>query len=79
MPFAKGRVDAAGVAGAVALDVKLPFNEAALLQENAVYVARSLKVESVRVRSVTYEEQTSFGDDRVAVAAPGAPAALLTH
>jgi leucyl-tRNA synthetase len=79
MPFAKVKSDAAAAAGAVVLQPKLPFDEAALLEENAAYLSRSLKVDALSVRSVSYEEQQAAGQAEVAAAVPGAPAALLTR
>lgn len=40
MPFAKNKSAAAIIGGPEALDIKLPFDETALLQENAAYIQR---------------------------------------
>lgn len=77
MPFAKQKADAAGLAGAGALSLTLPFDEAGLLQENAAYLQRSLKLDSVSICSVSYDEQQAAGDERITAAAPGAPAPLF--
>jgi leucyl-tRNA synthetase len=76
MPFAKGKADAAAAAGPGALRAALAFDEGALLEDNAEYLARALRVQSVRVARVSYEEQSAEGAaPEVAGAAPGAPGA----
>ncbi len=40
MPFAKRKMDEAGLGGAVVLDPVLPFDEAALLEENRDFLMR---------------------------------------
>jgi leucyl-tRNA synthetase len=77
MPFAKAKADAAVAAGPAALDVKLPFDEASLLLENAAYLERALKVGRVGVRSVTYEQQQTAEQAAVRDAVPGDPAPLF--
>lgn len=82
MPFAKQTVDAVLLTvGPDALNTKLPFDEAALLEENVGYLTRALKVDSVSVRSVSYEEMAAASevDERVAGATPGNPAFLFTQ
>jgi len=49
MPFAKFMMEKAARAGAAALDVKLPFGEKEVLEENRGYMLRSLKLEDLRV------------------------------
>lgn len=78
MPFAKKKLDTTELAGKEALDVRLPFDEAALLKENASYLERALKVQNVNVRSISYEEQQNE-DDTIKAAAPGTPAPLFVH
>ena len=81
MPFAKSRIDGAAVAGAKALQVRLPYDEAGLLRENAAYLTRALKVDSVAVRSVEYDELIAAveNDTRLKGATPGNPALLFTQ
>lgn len=81
MPFAKSRIDVAAAAGAGGLEVKLPYDEAGLLRENAAYLARALKVESATVRSVEYEELVAAAetDKKLAAATPGNPAIKFTQ
>jgi leucyl-tRNA synthetase len=82
MPFAKQTVDAVLVTiGPEALNTKLPFNEAALLEENVGYLTRSLKVDSVTVKSLSYEETVAAGEtsQQVAEATPGTPAYVFTQ
>lgn len=78
MPFAKAKADAATAAGAVALDLKLPFDEAALLEQNIDYLVRSLKINRVSVSSITYDVQVTLEQNSVRDATPGSPAHLFT-
>ncbi|WPT12113.1 Leucine--tRNA ligase, cytoplasmic [Picochlorum sp. SENEW3] len=78
MPFFKTKADNAEITGIQSLDIKLPFDEFAILTENAKYLERSLKLDSISVRSITYEQQ-QHENDLIKSAAPGSPAALFTH
>ena len=81
MPFAKQRITAATeVTGAEALEAKMPFDEAGLLQENVEYLGRALRV-GVTVKRVTHEELGVLAVERkgVANATPGNPALLFVH
>jgi len=49
LPFAKFKVEEAVKAGRQVLDVKLPFDEAALLRDNLPYLRRTLKLDSLAV------------------------------
>ena len=78
MPFAKKCVDTVAERGIEALSLKLSFDEAALLEENAAYIARALKLPGdVTVQSVSYEEQQQHENALVREASPGAPAHLF--
>jgi len=79
MPFFKIKADNAEITGLQSLDIKLPFDEFGLLTENVKYLERSLKLDSITVRSITYEQQQHETDDLIKSAAPGSPAALFTH
>lgn len=80
MPFAKYKCEQAVSGGKQVLDVKLPFDEAALLEENSAYLLRALKLEGLAVHRVTYEQQQQEGTDpRIASAGPGAPAAIFSE
>ena len=78
MPFAKKCVDMAAERGAEALSLTLSFDEAALLKENAGYIARALKLDrEVNVKSVNYQEQQEHENPAVREASPGSPAHLF--
>lgn len=76
MPFAKNKVDLALVTGKDALQIRLPFDEAALLEENAAYMERTLSLKSVTIKRVSYEEQQQ-GNDIMKSACPGSPAPVF--
>ncbi|GAB4822876.1 hypothetical protein N2152v2_009922 [Parachlorella kessleri] len=78
MPFAKYKLEEATKGGPRVLDVKLPFDEAALLENNIDYLRRALRVQDLAVRRVSYEEQQASTDQQVTAATPGAPAALFS-
>ena len=49
MPFTKFKSDQARVGGAIALGLKLPFDEAGVIEENMEYVKATLKLQSLSV------------------------------
>jgi hypothetical protein len=59
------------------LDVKLPFDEAKLIEENAEYVTRSLQLEQLGVHPLNAVEGVE--EDRVKAATPGVPLVLFTR
>ena len=79
MPFFKSKADAAEVTGKVALDIRLPFDEHALLMENQTYLERALNLESISIRSVSYEAQQKENNPLVTSASPGSPASIFKH
>ena len=57
---------------------RLPFDEVALLRENASFLLRSLGLEALEVHAVSYEQQQAEGADaQIAAATPGSPATLF--
>jgi leucyl-tRNA synthetase len=79
MPFFKGKADTAEITGKQSLDIKLPFDEFALLTENIKYLERALNLESITVRSISYEDQQKEESDVIKTAAPGSPAIFFKH
>lgn len=65
-----------------ALDVKLPFDEAELLQENTEYLLRSLKLASIEVHSAEGSQPPPGAPpnaaERLREAVPGAPVVLFS-
>lgn len=55
------------------LDVKLPFDEAALLAENIAYLLRTLKLEALEVRSASDAAAAEGKAVDLSQAYPGAP------
>jgi len=78
MPFAKQKADNAALAGKQTLDIKLPFDEARLLQDNAHYLERTLKLEAVSIRTMSYDEQQSE-NEVIKGALPGSPVPIFKH
>jgi hypothetical protein len=80
MPFAKQKSDSAVTAGSdAALEPRLPFDEAALFDENLSYLCRALNLEKVVIKRMPYDEQAASEDPKVAGAAPGAPGVVLVQ
>lgn len=79
MPFFKIKADAAEITGKEALEIRLSFDEYALLMENRAYLERALNLESIVIRSVSYEAQQMEDNPLVASASPGSPAPLFKH
>ena len=80
MPFAKQKSDTAvAERSAAALDPRLPFDEAALFDENLGYLRRALNLEALAIKRVPYDEQAASEDPRVAGAAPGVPGVVLVQ
>lgn len=77
MPFVKFRMEAAvGGAGSAALQLTLPFDEAALLRDNADYIMRALGLRApVEIRRQADGAASPFAA-RIAAAHPGAPAVV---
>ncbi|GBF91226.1 hypothetical protein Rsub_03546 [Raphidocelis subcapitata] len=78
MPFAKFRMEDALKGGLAVLDVKLPFDEAALLRANEAYLLRALGLEAVGVHSARDAAAAAAAGVDLAAAYPGAPAVALT-
>eukprot|EP00898_Chlorokybus_atmophyticus_P008880 jgi/Chlat1/8994/Chrsp94S08281 len=81
MPFVKFKKDEALAVGAHALDTKLPFEEQAILLENADYVRRALGLENLHIASASNSDALSAaGVDAAKVAAgtPGSPVAIFS-
>jgi len=79
MPFFKSKSDVAEISGKAALEVRLPFDECALLAENLSYLERALNLESISIRSVSYEDQQSESNPLISSASPGSPASIFSH
>ena len=79
MPFFKSKSDVAEISGKAALEVRLPFDECALLTENLSYLERALNLESISIRSVSYEDQQSESNPLISSASPGSPASIFSH
>lgn len=79
MPFFKSKADTAEITGKHALDIRLPFDEYALLTENRAYLERALNLESIVIRRVSYEAQQLEANPLVSTAYPGSPAPLFKH
>lgn len=77
MPFAKFRIDIAVKGGAAVLKDRLPFDEVALLQENKAFLLRALLISEMEVHAVSFGEQQTTQDARIAAATPGSPAAIF--
>ena len=60
------------------LGVKLPFDEAALLRENAAYIQRKLGLQQLDIRAATQETAAEQSKPRILDARPGAPVALFS-
>ncbi|KAL6757784.1 hypothetical protein V8C86DRAFT_1623510, partial [Haematococcus lacustris] len=79
LPFAKFKMEEAKAGGPQVLDVKLPFNERELLEDNLSYITRTLKLESLAVHRVTDDQAVAALGKPVDVAAayPGCPVCVL--
>jgi hypothetical protein len=64
--------------GAQVLDVRLPFHEMELLQENAAYVQRKLGLQQLVIHAATEELAAAQGNPRILDARPGSPIALFS-
>lgn len=60
------------------LGVKLPFDEAALLQENAAYIQRKLGLQSLSIHEATQAASEAKQMPRILDARPGSPVALFS-
>ncbi len=60
------------------LDVRLPFDEAALLRENAAYIRRKLGLQQLAIHAATEENAAEQSKPRILDARPGAPVALFS-
>ena len=78
MPFVKFKVEEATKAGSGAvLDVKLPFDEAALLRDNEAYLLRALGLKSLSVHSATDAAAAAAAGADVGNAYPAAPIVMF--
>lgn len=60
------------------MGVKLPFDEAALLKENAAYLQRKLGLQSVSIHEASQAAADAKQMPRILEARPGSPIALFT-
>lgn len=75
MPFMRFKMEEASTIGASALDVRLPFDEAAVLRENAPSIARNIGSSFVEVEYATGAvAQRAPQHVKVSQAVPGSPA-----
>eukprot|EP00879_Flechtneria_rotunda_P020422 GHRR01021486.1.p1 GENE.GHRR01021486.1~~GHRR01021486.1.p1 ORF type:complete len:246 (+),score=120.66 GHRR01021486.1:1280-2017(+) len=81
MPFAKYKMDEALKGGAQVLDVKLPFDEAQLLQDNLPYLLRSLNLDDLSVGDAAdagAAGQAKAAGINLSGACPGQPVILFS-
>lgn len=62
MPFTKFMMDKATANGPMVLDVKLPFSEKEVLEENLEYMMRSLNLQDISVTSCDRENKPTECD-----------------
>lgn len=75
MPFMRHKMQEANRLGASALDVRLPFDEMAVLQENAPSIARNAGVQKVEVMHASEERVNSASKHvKVSQSEPASPA-----
>ena len=82
MPFMKFKKDEAVALGAQALDLKLPFGEIEVLQENLDLIKRQLGLQEVEVLAGTDPDALSKAGSLVKLIqqnppAPGSPTAIF--
>lgn len=79
MPFVRGTIESAKLDGSSSLSLSLPFDEAAILQENAGYLQRALNLKDpVVVKSISYDEQEASEDEKIRESFPGSPGVFFT-
>ncbi|CAN6457035.1 unnamed protein product [Victoria cruziana] len=80
MPFLKFKKDEVLTVGLQALDLKLPFNEMEVLQENIEVIKRQLGLELVEIFSISDRNSTSKVDSllqKMVPASPGNPVIIF--
>jgi len=81
MQYAAFMKSEATAGGRGALDLKLPFDQKQVLEENKVYILTSLALESISFHNVGDNESESNGvplnEAKMALAAPGKPSIYL--
>lgn len=60
------------------LDVKLPFDEAKLLRENADYIKRKLNLQQLEIHAATEAAAAEQEKPRILDARPGTPVAIFS-
>lgn len=65
-------------AHAQVLGVKLPFDEAALLRENAAYIQRKLGLQSLSIHEASQAAAEAKQVPRILDARPGSPIAVFS-
>ncbi|BDA46666.1 Leucine-tRNA ligase, cytoplasmic [Coccomyxa sp. Obi] len=78
IPFAKLKADEATKGGLQVLDVKLPFDEAKLLRENAEYIKRKLNLQHLEIHAATEAAAAEQEKPRILDARPGTPIAIFS-
>uniref|UniRef100_A0A1D2A3Q3 leucine--tRNA ligase n=2 Tax=Auxenochlorella protothecoides TaxID=3075 RepID=A0A1D2A3Q3_AUXPR len=81
-PFVAYKTKQAKEGGKEVLSVKLPFDEAQVLEASTGYILRALQelkgLQSITIHKLAFDELATAGDERVRAALPGEPVIVFT-